>query len=163
MEEILGYKNQYQSAMMKQGLKDEKSILSLYEKQLDCKVDDTGFLISWSHPFLGASPDGEVDGGLVEIKRIFPNGSTLSEAVCKRYICKGTTHGLAVNKNHKFYYQVQLQMFCAECNWADLVLSDMNDLMLYTSRSAMASPLASSQSWKPFIMSIYLLNWHIQE
>lgn len=130
IEEILGYKNQYQSAMMKQRLKGEKRIFSLYEKQLDCKVDDTGFLISRSHPFLGASPDGEVDGGLVEIKRIFPNGSTLSEAVCKRYICKGTSHGLAVNKNHKFYYQVQLQMFCAECNWTDLVLSEMNDLII---------------------------------
>lgn len=115
---------------MKQGLKDEKRILSLYEKKLDCKVIETGFLISQSPPFLGASPHGEVHGGLVEIKRIFPNGLTLNEAVCKHRICKITSHGLAVNENHKFYYQVQLQMFCAECNWTDLVLSDMNDLII---------------------------------
>ena len=28
----------------------------------DCKVSETGFVISQSHPFLGASPDGKVDG-----------------------------------------------------------------------------------------------------
>ena len=53
---------------MKQGLKDEKKLIRLYENKLDCKVSETGFVISQSYPFLGASPDGEVDGGLVEIK-----------------------------------------------------------------------------------------------
>ena len=81
--------------------------------------------------FLGATPDGDVDGGLIEIKRIFSNGLTLCDAVCKRNICKQISHGLVVvNKNHKFYYQIQLQMFCAECNWTDLVLSDLNDLII---------------------------------
>lgn len=60
---------------MKQGLKDEKKIILEYENKLDCKVSETGFVISQSHPFLGASPDGEVDGGLVEMKRIFTDGS----------------------------------------------------------------------------------------
>ena len=34
------------------------------------------------------------------------------------------------NKNHKFYYQVQLQMFCAEVDWTDLVLSDLDYLII---------------------------------
>jgi len=70
---------------MKQGLKDEKKIIRLYENKLDCKVSETGFVISQSYPFLGASPDGEVhvDGGLVEIKRIFTDGLSLKEAVYK--------------------------------------------------------------------------------
>lgn len=64
---------------MKQGLKDEKKIIRLYENKLDCKVSETGFVISQSYPFLGASPDG----GLVEIKQIFTDGLSLKEAVYK--------------------------------------------------------------------------------
>ncbi len=87
---------------MKQGLQDEKQITTLYKNKMSCKVNETGFIISKSHPFLGASPDGEVDGGLIEIKRIFSKGSTLSDAVCKRNICKTSKNGLVVNENHKF-------------------------------------------------------------
>jgi hypothetical protein len=130
IREILHYNGDYQSTMMKQGLEDEKSITKLYEDKIGCKVNETGFIISRSHPFLGATPNGDVDGGLIEIKRIFSNGLTLCDAVCKRNICKQSSHGLVVNKNHKFYYQIQLQMFCAECNWTDLVLSDLNDLII---------------------------------
>ena len=72
--------------------------------KIRCKVNETGFIISQSHPFLGATPDGDVDGGLIEIKRIFSNGLTLCDAVCKHNICKQSSHGLVVNKNHKFYY-----------------------------------------------------------
>lgn len=130
MKEILHYNNQYQSNKMKQGLKDEKKIIWLYENKLDCKVSETGFVISQSYPFLGASPDGEVDGGLVEIKRIFTDGLSLKEAVCKRGICRHASHGLVVNKNHKFYYQVQQLMLCTKSSWTDLVLSDTVDLII---------------------------------
>ena len=109
MEEIL-HNNQYQSNKMKQELKGEKKIIWLYENTLDCKVNETGFVISQSYPFLVASPDGEVDGGLVEIKRIFTDGLSLKKAVRKRGICRDTPHGLVVNKNHNFYYQVQRLM-----------------------------------------------------
>lgn len=129
MKEILHYNNQYQSNKMKQGLKDEKIILE-YENKLDCKVSETGFVISQSHPFLGASPDGEVDGGLVEMKRIFTDGQSLKEAVCKRRICRDTCHGLVINRNHKFYYQVQQLMLCTKSSWTDLVLSDTVNLII---------------------------------
>ena len=130
MKEILHYNNQYQSNKMKQGLKDEKKIILEYENKLDCKVSETGFVISQSHPFLGASPDGEVDGGLVEMKRIFTDGLSLKEAVCKRRICRDTCHGLVINRNHKFYYQVQQLMLCTKSSWTDLVLSDTVNLII---------------------------------
>ena len=60
----------------------------------------------------------------MEIKRIFTDGLSLKEAVCKRGICRDTSHGLVVNKNHKFYYQVQQLMLCTKSSWTDLVLSD---------------------------------------
>ena len=71
MKEILQYNNQYQSNKVKQGLKDEKKIIWLSENKLDIKYSDTGFVISQSYPFLEASPDKEVDGGLVEIKMAY--------------------------------------------------------------------------------------------
>ena len=130
MMEILHYNNQYQSNKMKQGLKDEKKIIWLYKNKLDCKVSETGFVLSESYPFLGASPDGEAQGGLVEIKRIFTDGLSLKKAVCKRGICRHTCHGLVVNKNHKFYYQVQQLMLSTELSWTDLVHSDTIDLVI---------------------------------
>ena len=130
MKEILHYNNQYQSKKMKQGLKDEKKIIWLYENKLDCKVTETGFVISQSYPFLGASPAGEVDGGLEEIKRIFTDGLSLKKAVCNHCICRDTSHGLVVNKNHKFYYQVQQLMLCTDSSWSDLVPSDTDDLII---------------------------------
>ena len=130
MKEILHYNSQYQSNKMKQELQGEKKIIWRYENKLDCKVTETGFVICQSYPFLGASPDGEVDGGLVEIKQIFTDGLSLKKAVCKRGICRDTSHGLVVNKNHKFYYQVQQLMLCTESSWTDLVLSDTIDLII---------------------------------
>ena len=71
----------------KQWLKDEKNIIWLYENKLDSKVSETGFVISQRYPFLGTSPDGEVDGGLLEIK-------ISKEAVCKYgiQVCREGSH-----------------------------------------------------------------------
>ena len=60
MIEILHLKENFQSHQMKQGLEDETKILKMYEEKLGCTVSKGGFIISSAHPFLGASPDGEV-------------------------------------------------------------------------------------------------------
>lgn len=59
---------------MTQGLEDEASILKMYEEKLCCKAMDSGSVISQSHPFLGASPDGEVDGVWWRSREYFPMG-----------------------------------------------------------------------------------------
>lgn len=129
--EILGLNNNFQSSKMNQGLKDEHTIIEMYENAIGCQVVKAGFSISRTHGFLGASPDGEVDGGLVEIKRVFPNeGQTLKSAVCARNICKNSANGLLINSNHQYYYQIQLQMFCTDTYWTDLVISDTNELII---------------------------------
>ena len=54
----------HQNNRMKQGLKDEKKIIWLYKNKLDCKVSETGFVISESYPFhtpyskMAATQDG---------------------------------------------------------------------------------------------------------
>lgn len=116
---------------MTQGRKDEDIILKMYQSNIGCKVDKAGFSISKTHAFLGASPDGEVDGGLIEMKRVFPNqGQSLKSAVLSRNICKKTAYGLEINTSHKHYYQMQLQMFCTDTFWADLVISDTIELII---------------------------------
>ncbi len=50
IREILHYNGDYKSAMMKQGLEDEKQITTLYENKMGCGVNETGFIISKSHP-----------------------------------------------------------------------------------------------------------------
>ena len=62
MSEILNYNKQFQSHQMKQGLRDEKAITKMYEN----KVKQMGFVISSTHPFLGASPDGETPQDEIE-------------------------------------------------------------------------------------------------
>ena len=131
MIEILHLKENFQSQQMKQGLEDETKILKMYEEKLGCTVSKVGFIISSTHPFLGASPDGEVlEKCLVEVKRIFPGTMTLEEAVCRRGICKKSSNGLIVNQKHAYFYQVQQQLFCSGFKYEDLVLSDLKEIIV---------------------------------
>lgn len=91
MREILHLEENFQSQKLKQGLKDESVILRMYEDKFSCKVNKVGFIISSTHAFLGASPDGGVlQKCLVEVKRIFSVTKTLEEALCSRGIYKKT-------------------------------------------------------------------------
>ena len=62
----ISYNNQYQSNKMKQELKDEKKIKWLYENKLQSNWNRLCYISGLSFPY--ASPAGEVDGGLVEIR-----------------------------------------------------------------------------------------------
>ena len=76
----------------------------------------SGFFISDTHPFLGASPDGLVDEDkIVEVKRIvLKEGESLEDGMCRLGIYKRFEQQLVLNNNHKYYYQIQQQLFCAK-------------------------------------------------
>ena len=107
MSEILNYNKQFQSHQMKQGFRDEKAIMKMYENKVGCQVKHMGLVISSTHPFLGASPDGETHGGLVEIKRIFVGAdSSLTKALYKnekRLFCEpaSPSHFLRTSKDSR--------------------------------------------------------------
>ena len=144
MIDILHLKDNFQSQQMQQGLEDERKIIMMYEEIVGCKVSKEGFIISSTHPFLGASPDGVViEECLVEVKRIFLATMTLKEAVCSRGICKKTSNGLIVNQNHTYYYQVQQQLFCSGYKHEDLVLSDLKEVIILSIKQ---SPSSSKKS-----------------
>lgn len=125
MGEIL-YNSNYQSEHMRDGIKSEAEVIKEYSKQTGNTVQQCGFFVSKSHPFLGASPDGLIGrDGAIEVKKIHPRmGETLESALLRLNIIKRTDGCLSVNENHQYYYQMQQQLFCAERKWVDFIASD---------------------------------------
>ena len=83
-----------------------------------CSIDTPGLIVSHSHPFLGASPDGILtcskcpDQALIEIKclsskRNFQPGTAL---VLSKVCTKKSDGSLEIRKNHTYYTQIQGQM-----------------------------------------------------
>ena len=132
MKEILDYNKQYESQYMKDGINSEVKIKSQYSKLTGNKVEQCGFYVSITHPFLGASPDGLIDtDGVIEVKKIHPHaGETLVEALLRLHIIKETNGCLTLNTSHSYNYQVQLQLFCTGRKWADFVASDGETLFI---------------------------------
>ena len=100
----------FTNAAMQWGTDNEPFAITAYEFYTDLSVMPVGFV---DHPEIamsGASPDGLVDDGLVEIK--CPNTAThiktlLGEKIADKYI-----------------KQMQWQMACTERNWCDFVSFD---------------------------------------
>ena len=84
MGEIL-YNSNYQSEHMRDGIKSEAEVIKQYFKQTGNTVQQCGFFIAKSHPFLGASPDGLIGrDGAIELKKIHPRmGETLESALLR--------------------------------------------------------------------------------
>lgn len=115
VSEVL-YPKQVQTNAMKDGIESESSIIQTFEHETGNKVLKSGFFISDTHPFLGASPDGLVDEDkIVEVKKIvLKEGESLEDGMCRLGIYKRFEQQLVLNNNHKYYYQIQQQLFCAK-------------------------------------------------
>lgn len=94
--------------------------LNTVEQQHECfTITKSGLLLEMSHPFLGASPDSVVKckchGTIcVEIKCSFKHrSSTLEEMLSDKDFCLDDS--LCLKKNHKYYSQVQMQMYILDC------------------------------------------------
>lgn len=107
VSEVL-YPKQVQTNAMKDGIESESSIIQTFEHETCNKVLKSGFFISDTHPFLGASPDGLVDEDkIVEVKKIVLKGESLEDGMCRLGIYKRCEQQLVLNNNHKYYYQIQ--------------------------------------------------------
>ena len=86
---------------MKDGIESESSIIQTFEHETGNKVLKSGFFISDTHPFLGASPDGLVDEDkIVEVKKIvLKEGESLEDGMCRLGIFE---QQLVLNNNHKY-------------------------------------------------------------
>ncbi|XP_021342823.1 uncharacterized protein LOC110443137 [Mizuhopecten yessoensis] len=89
--------------------------------------EDSGFVVKPAHPFLGASPDGIVScqccgKGTVEIKCPYKHRDiTVQEAAIKdKDFCLDAT--LKLKKKHRYFTQIQMQMFVTNCHYTDFVV-----------------------------------------
>ncbi|XP_021362623.1 uncharacterized protein LOC110456300 [Mizuhopecten yessoensis] len=101
-------------------------ILKNTQDHLSLNVKKAGFVISVKKPFLGASPDGHTfceccGKGLLEIKCPYKIRDTkVKEALKDNTFCIDDTFSL--KKTHKYFAQVQLQMFVCDGDYTDFVV-----------------------------------------
>ena len=124
------------------GKQHEEVALKLYcEEQHRCGHTDlfyskSGFVISSSHPFLGASPDAvvfdplsEKQFGLAEVKCPYScRNITTIEAAEESTFCSSLIEdsagkqNLQLKRTHPYYSQVQGQMAITERSWCDFII-----------------------------------------
>ncbi len=104
---------------VKWGLGNEKRALEDFKLHGNWgEIQECGLFVSRKHPFLGASPDAIGSSFLVEIKCPYILRSTtpfdftsLSQSQESSFFCKRSGNKLSLKRTHKYYWQVQCQMF----------------------------------------------------
>ena len=106
---------------------------------LDWNVAVCGLFVCVAKPWLAASPDGIICNandtthilGLLEIKCPFSmREKTLAEA-CKSstfFLESNNEHNFKLKRRHDYYFQIQCQLYCVNCEWCDLVVKTEKDL-----------------------------------
>ena len=169
---ILGHKH-FTSAALEWGIKNKPVAIQKYvEMQLACGHNrlgafPSGFIISGSYPFLGATPDGSVYGpscreqpyGFLGVKCPYSKRNVTPEDACASpgFCCAIGTNAQGENKvclkrNHIYYAQVQGQMGVGERPWCGFVI--------YTSKGISIERINFDQHfWKcgllPKLISFY--------
>ena len=123
-------RQQIHSKALDYGRDHEKDAIHMYSQVMSCMgmtqpVSQSGFFISTKEPWLGASPDGIVGTGILEVKCPFTCSDCTFEAaaVAKRSFCLSKSpHGLALKKKHQYYHQVQVQLFVTKAAFCDFVV-----------------------------------------
>lgn len=112
LERITGNKAEgYTSTAIQWGIEQEKFARAAYEAYRGVLVEEVGFIPHPTIEMAGASPDGLVEGGMVEIK--CPESKTFLEVLLSPNPVEG-----------KYFAQMQWQMRCADRPWCDYVVFD---------------------------------------
>ena len=150
------------TAAMKEGLEKEDEIeqaLIKYMKQnghSDIRDEKCGFVISKTHNgHIGASPDrimydqSESSPGAVEMKFLqVKSGETLEDILLKQHICIKRSNGRALNRNHKYFYQLHQQMFATTYPWGIFVACG-RDGSIYVEKV-----LFDQEFWSPVLIKL---------
>ena len=131
----------YLTAAMQWGIQHEKDAIKAYVSMQkrdghdNVIVAKSGFYVSSSHPFVGASPDSFVScccgEGLVEVKcPAVSESSTLREkALQGSFRLEIHEDQLRLKKDHAYYFQCQLQLFTTEREFCDCCVDDDGALL----------------------------------
>ena len=112
LERITGNRaDGYTSAAIQWGIEQEQFARAAYEAYRGVLVEEVGFIPHPTIEMAGASPDGLVEGGMVEIK--CPESKTFLEVILSNNPVES-----------KYFAQMQWQMRCADRPWCDYVVFD---------------------------------------
>ena len=112
LERITGNRaDGYTSAAIQWGIEQEQFARAAYEAYRGVLVEEVGFIPHPTIAMAGASPDGLVEGGMVEIK--CPESKTFLEVMLSNNPVES-----------KYFAQMQWQMRCADRPWCDYVVFD---------------------------------------
>jgi putative phage-type endonuclease len=112
LERITGNRAEgYTSAAIQWGIEQEQFARAAYEAYRGVLVEEVGFIPHPTIAMAGASPDGLVEGGMVEIK--CPESKTFLEVILSNNPVES-----------KYFAQMQWQMRCADRPWCDYVVFD---------------------------------------
>lgn len=100
----------FSNAAMQWGTEQEPFARAAYETKFQTMVEEVGFIQHPTIEMAGASPDGFVDDGLIEIK--CPNTATMLDVLLTKKI------------DDKYFKQVQWQLACTKRLWCDFVVFD---------------------------------------
>jgi hypothetical protein len=104
-------------------------------QHINFKTEPSGFAINSQHPFLGATPDGIIScdccgKGALEIKCPFKHrDKTVQQAVTtdKDFCLDSSLH---LKHKHRYYTQIQLQMFLTKCQYCDFVVCPKQSMVI---------------------------------
>jgi putative phage-type endonuclease len=100
----------FSNAAMEWGVEQEAAARDAYSARVGELVTEVGFIDHPTIKMAGASPDGTVGAGIVEIKA--PSTATHIEYLFER------------EPPQKYFYQMQWQMACTGAEWCDWVSYD---------------------------------------
>ncbi|CAG2215690.1 unnamed protein product [Mytilus edulis] len=134
VKRIVGYSSYDLSkkAAVKWGVDHEEECRQAYitnqsTQHIDFECNLSGFTINNQHPFLGASPDGITNcqccgKGLIEIKCPYKHKdiTVMQAASSDKDFCLDKS--LHLKTNHRYYTQVQFQMFILQLTFCDFVV-----------------------------------------
>ena len=100
----------YTNSAMENGIEQEKVAKMLYEFESDKTVTDVGFVVY--NDYVGCSPDGFADDGLIEIK--CPTDKVYFNLLLDKKI------------DSKYEWQMQMQMLVCGRDWCDYVVYNPN-------------------------------------
>ena len=112
---------------IKYGKDNEQTSIDQLSAKLNIRINRCGLFIDKEFPFLGATPDGIYDGGIVEVKcpssakNMSPDVAIREKKI--KFWKVDSDGNILVNKSHPWHYQVQGQLRitgadkCIFCVW----------------------------------------------
>lgn len=100
------------------GIDREATALCEYTKKTSRKVEKVGLFIHPEHNFLGASPDGLVEDGVIEIKCPF----TAKDENPNEFTFNFLNVDGELRPNHDYYFQIQGILEITNREWCDLII-----------------------------------------